>query len=389
MFKAIFFLMALVGAVNACANTSQHGPFYEFDHTYLDPTKESFYFQADDGMFQQGSLWASSFRPEHTVTTPYLNEDIDTWEGTTIILADFGTSFLTHYFHFLEHLLGFWEFGGCANRELVTHILYCSSEHKDVDYNWKGVNAISEKILQALFPHAKVQTLKQVKDSTTKPIYIPQLIFSSRIVSLHEPEARRLNKMLGSVWDQISVEKMEELKKILFSFYNIPVKDPDSQLRITYLKRPSPRKLTSRKEHGLLGAIDRLDGNLTITDLALIPYEEQLKIIANTDILISVHGNGLSHIPFLPDHATVIEIFPKDSYMWDYCMFSRISRVDYWGTYGIDRWVTEDIAFTFSPFGNVFKEVKECDSPEILHIVKQKIDKFSSSRDQFLRRTAI
>ena len=41
-----------------------------------------------------------------------------------------------------------------------------------------------------------------------------------------------------------------------------------------------------------------------------LPMEQQLQIIAETDILIGMHGAGLTHTLFLPPHAALVELFP-------------------------------------------------------------------------------
>ena len=42
-----------------------------------------------------------------------------------------------------------------------------------------------------------------------------------------------------------------------------------------------------------------------------LPLANQLQIISSTDILIGMHGAGMTHTVFLPRHAAVQEIFPK------------------------------------------------------------------------------
>ena len=41
-----------------------------------------------------------------------------------------------------------------------------------------------------------------------------------------------------------------------------------------------------------------------------LPMQKQLQIIAETDILIGMHGAGLTHALFLPKHAALLELFP-------------------------------------------------------------------------------
>lgn len=50
--------------------------------------------------------------------------------------------------------------------------------------------------------------------------------------------------------------------------------------------------------------------DVTGDNLDHLTFREQVKLISATDILISMHGAGLSHILLLPKHAAVMEIFP-------------------------------------------------------------------------------
>jgi glycoprotein 2-beta-D-xylosyltransferase len=45
--------------------------------------------------------------------------------------------------------------------------------------------------------------------------------------------------------------------------------------------------------------------------LEYFSVKEQLKVMAGTDILVGMHGAGMTHILFLPSHAGCFEIFPK------------------------------------------------------------------------------
>ncbi|KAH3888528.1 hypothetical protein DPMN_012564 [Dreissena polymorpha] len=42
-----------------------------------------------------------------------------------------------------------------------------------------------------------------------------------------------------------------------------------------------------------------------------LPMKFQLEISSQTDLLIGMHGAGMTHIAFLPKHAAVLELFPK------------------------------------------------------------------------------
>lgn len=44
--------------------------------------------------------------------------------------------------------------------------------------------------------------------------------------------------------------------------------------------------------------------------LASLPFAEQLRLIRRTNILVGMHGAGLTHTLFLPDEAVLLEMFP-------------------------------------------------------------------------------
>ena len=59
-----------------------------------------------------------------------------------------------------------------------------------------------------------------------------------------------------------------------------------------------------------------------------MPFKDQLKVTANSDILVGMHGAGLSHVLFLPDYAVLFELFncdDKDCYQ----DLSRLRGVEY------------------------------------------------------------
>jgi EGF domain-specific O-GlcNAc transferase len=49
---------------------------------------------------------------------------------------------------------------------------------------------------------------------------------------------------------------------------------------------------------------------VTVASFETTPFEEQLRIIADTDILVAVHGAGNIHLLFLKTGATLVEYVP-------------------------------------------------------------------------------
>lgn len=59
--------------------------------------------------------------------------------------------------------------------------------------------------------------------------------------------------------------------------------------------------------------------------------EEQLAIARTTDVLIGVHGNGLTHQLFMRPHGFVCEIFPhwKKGHHFDYQYLAKMMGHEY------------------------------------------------------------
>ncbi|KAL4237441.1 hypothetical protein ACF0H5_002158 [Mactra antiquata] len=78
--------------------------------------------------------------------------------------------------------------------------------------------------------------------------------------------------------------------------------------------------------------------NVKAMQIDLLPMSEQLSITSKTDILIGMHGAGLSHSLFLPRHAGLIEMFPiyhpnqnmhfKAMATWRHLYYSEWSNYD-------------------------------------------------------------
>jgi Glycosyltransferase 61 len=67
-------------------------------------------------------------------------------------------------------------------------------------------------------------------------------------------------------------------------------------------------------EDDLLQSVSEKHGELCTVrgvQLDLLPVAEQLRMIGETDILVGMHGAGLSHVLFMPQHGALIELQPR------------------------------------------------------------------------------
>jgi glycoprotein 2-beta-D-xylosyltransferase len=120
------------------------------------------------------------------------------------------------------------------------------------------------------------------------------------------------------------VPYIEEFRTFFLSRYEMHVNRAlyCGQLNITFLWRrdylahprnPSgsvTRKIENENELLTSAKTNFPADNIQGVQIDLLKMKDQLKVISTTDILIGMHGAGLSHTLFLPKHGGLIEIYP-------------------------------------------------------------------------------
>ncbi len=102
---------------------------------------------------------------------------------------------------------------------------------------------------------------------------------------------------------------------------NIHQKGPlNDKIRVTLLARNTQFRNILNQDELIKEMRRRLKDVITLDVVSYdikMPFSEQLKKTHNTDIFMSMHGAGLTHLLFLPDWAAVFEIHnceDKDCY---------------------------------------------------------------------------
>jgi hypothetical protein len=274
--------------------------------------------------------------------------------------------YISHFFHLLEHVVGLWVYYGDKYFQDVHTIVLTSDQENTERFIWEGPNQINRHLLCALFPKAKVITWGEYLESH---IHFSKSVTSDRKDSFHSPECIHLNKMLGAARRTLSKRALLRLSNRVHDYVGTNFQKNDS-LRVTYLKRPPPRMLDPEVEKNLLFRIENHKNiSLQSLDFAHLSFQKQIEIIGNTDILIGVHGNGLSHLLFLPPHAKIIEIFPPNAHALDYRLFADVRGLNYTGVVpGIGILPSRD-AYKLGPFGNIDETIYRLDIPLILEAI--------------------
>ena len=101
-------------------------------------------------------------------------------------------------------------------------------------------------------------------------------------------------------------------------------------ITITYVDRVAKRRLVDQGDY--IAALRRSYPSVAVNvvDYASYTFKEQLKISAKTDILVGVHGAGLTHVMFMPQGSAMVELMPFNV---DYHGFRNMARMRSIGYY--------------------------------------------------------
>jgi len=116
----------------------------------------------------------------------------------------------------------------------------------------------------------------------------------------------------------------------------LPSPNPQSPLQLTLLSRATKyRQILNEQE--IVKALSDEGYQVTVAKFTpLVPFQEQLETIRNTDILVGIHGAGLTHLLFLPDWAHVLELYNCED-PGCYKDLARLRGVGY------STWTAEDL----------------------------------------------
>lgn len=121
-------------------------------------------------------------------------------------------------------------------------------------------------------------------------------------------------------WHQPIDHGAEAFRRFVLERFGIEPGTSRSVKRVTIISRPEidldGRKLDRRfanEAEMIAVAEDVFPGAMVeAVDLGRISLREQLLVINETDLLIGMHGAGMTHAMFLPEGARVFEIFPRN-----------------------------------------------------------------------------
>jgi len=294
---------------------------------------------------------------------------------TTLLLFETPQTngYLAHFFHLLEHLVGVWSFYADAHQEEIKRVVLVDGPF--VNRPWQGPNQINKHLLNALFPQAEVMAWDNfLNKQRGQTIRFERALTSDRALTFQNLECKKINKMLGAARTSLSSSALDRLAEQVQKYAKCSmVKDP-KYLHVTYAKRPPPRRLSPRLEAKMIAALSKIPNvKLRTIDFAEMTFNEQIQTVSTTNVLVSVHGNGLSHLLFLPPNSCVIEIFPPDTLLLDYRLFANARQFEYHGIVANQGSVSDEDAYAGMACNNVNFPVEQLNINALVDIVRKRV----------------
>jgi EGF domain-specific O-GlcNAc transferase len=179
------------------------------------------------------------------------------------------------------------------------------------------------------------------------------------------------NPLWHGDWTNITCGQSELLKtfsKRVLDFYNIPVR-PETflwklPLTITFIDRKQQRSLLNQTEH--LSALQAAHPNTKIQtiDFAAMPLADQIRAVPSSDILVGVHGAGLTHGMFLQPHSTLVEILTLELEHRGFSNMEKFLGHQYYSRHGREfdseektgDWHVDDVCIEGDEFMDLMEE---------------------------------
>jgi hypothetical protein len=266
-----------------------------------------------------------------------LSEEANTYPYNTEIAnisACLKFDMMYHYFHFMEIVIVLYSYVNEYTPNAKLDKIFVGT------VTWSSMH---EAIIAAIFPEVKIVILFD-SAAVDNLIYIDANYVKSPI-----------NKFIDPVL-ALALKWGRHLKRTVYQALEIDRDDWNAkQVRLNdgvrprcmYPIRSAPRCFSGNDDRKILDFLsDRSD--VIKAEFSNTPWPEQVKQAADCDLMVGIHGNGLTNLLWLPPHAHVIEIFPADTHHYDYQVMCEVMGLSYFGLAG------KNIFREYSRFGPAY-----------------------------------
>ncbi|WWC60350.1 uncharacterized protein I303_102921 [Kwoniella dejecticola CBS 10117] len=260
-----------------------------------------------------------------------------------------------HHYHFLAESL----LGGVASLKLVDESKPIESKLDEekrwlvipYESGWKDPYGLNEPVVNGLFGnHLVDHSAWREISSNDDWVGLERVVLIDRWAShRYNPKANVWNKMALDVFDSlpssaISPSQTDIGLQSMFSGYRDqfldymeirPLQRGKAGMavyeipKIVYVDRQaSSRRLVPEAHRDLLLILRDLEraglARTVVGKLEEMSYEDQIKLFASADIMIGVHGNGLTHQVWMAPGGVLVEIFPSGVFLRDYQVVAQV-----------------------------------------------------------------
>ncbi|KAK4686078.1 RNA-dependent RNA polymerase, partial [Tremellales sp. Uapishka_1] len=314
-----------------------------FEHVWYH--KETFYLYADDEQSIPPRDEVLTHKGGYVVRNPSEARPpkAQCLTGTTLLIADRETffhrkTFLDSFYHFNELILGAWAVlasipgkeGNLMVPEIPQRLVLPWIKHWKDDYGLTPLfvkSVFRNDILPAREWKERIQT-----HETGGWVYFERVVIIDRWTShRHNPLAQAWNLMSLDAYHLPHVPDFyDKARQALFSSLSISPRHGKELLpKIVYIDRQGGhRRLTDESHLGLIRVLSDFEREkrARIAHVRLEDFDQakQVEIVADANILIGVHGMGLTHMLWMNLGGSVIEIFPPDTFIRAYAALAKV-----------------------------------------------------------------
>jgi hypothetical protein len=294
-------------------------------------------------------LWdpLPSYRAEMLDISSVSDDEIsfEAADGLMLVLNEVNREMISHYFHFMEYLEATWavihEFD--VGHLPVRYIVYPYSD--ETSWQGKPPNYINKQLLFLLWPEATILDEKTFSTHFKRRLTHRQGVcftcFSKVVVvdrqSAHHIEITgKLNKMNAGIMEEIKKHhpllRDVVLQRLNISSSNQAAKNNPFQKVVIVDRERGERSMSRMVLSELVRALNvTRKYDVDVVNFEMLSFIDQLKIAVDADVMIGVHGNGLTHLLWMKPGSTLVEMFPAGLFLTDYQFNSEFAGLKHFG----------------------------------------------------------
>nr|XP_031863347.1 uncharacterized protein CI109_001222 [Kwoniella shandongensis]KAA5530419.1 hypothetical protein CI109_001222 [Kwoniella shandongensis] len=266
-------------------------------------------------------------------------------------------SFLKHYFHFIgEVFLGAWRVLTTAGEtQLPTRLMYRTTPD-----DWRDRAGLTAWFQQSVMPNTAIEESPIWEDRANSGMtfLFDKITITDRWVA-HKKGLNpwRFNKMTADLplleaplqWMdplRLSMKRLVQTKGC-----SVHRKSPDVPVVLYINRQLTGRRLVGEDAEQLSQEMQQLDeeGVIEWMDVQMETKSrvEQFCLALRADVIMGVHGNGLSHALWMKPGSAVLEFMMPGGFARDYATVAELMRHDYYSihkdeVFTQDKWLKPD-----------------------------------------------